>query len=68
MRCAGSCLPSSVELQLGVVDPRRHQLGVEAFGQRPEDPSDLTLGIGVINVYNRLSIGFRRPPDGGAGA
>ena len=33
---------------------------------QPKEISDLTLGIGVINVYNRLSIGFRRPPDGGA--
>jgi len=30
----------------------------------PKEVSDLTLGIGVINVYNRLSIGFRRPPGG----
>jgi AhpD family alkylhydroperoxidase len=29
---------------------------------QPKEVSDLTLGIGVINVYNRLSIGFRRPP------
>ena len=35
---------------------------------QPKEVSDLTLGIGVINVYNRLSIGFRRPPDGGAAA
>jgi len=26
--------------------------------------SDLTLAIGVINTYNRLSIGFRRLPGG----
>jgi AhpD family alkylhydroperoxidase len=30
--------------------------------------SDLTLAIGVINTYNRLSIGFRRPPDRAAAA
>ena len=35
---------------------------------QPKEVSDLTLGIGVINVYNRLSIGFRRLPDGGVGA
>ena len=35
---------------------------------QPKEVSDLTLGIGVINVYNRLSIGFRRPPDGSSGA
>ena len=26
--------------------------------------ADLTLAIGVINVYNRLAISFRRPPEG----
>ena len=35
---------------------------------QPKEVSDLTLAIGVINVYNRLSIGFRRPPDGGSAA
>ncbi len=25
--------------------------------------ADLTLGIGLINAYNRMAIGFRRPPD-----
>ena len=29
---------------------------------QPKEVSDLTLGIGVINLYNRLSIGFRRLP------
>jgi AhpD family alkylhydroperoxidase len=29
---------------------------------QPKEISDLTLAIGVINTYNRLSIGFRRPP------
>jgi len=31
---------------------------------QPKEISDLTLAIGLINVYNRLSIGFRRPPGG----
>jgi hypothetical protein len=31
---------------------------------QPKEISDLTLAIGVINTYNRLSIGFRRPPGG----
>ena len=31
---------------------------------QPKEVSDLTLAIGVINTYNRLSIGFRRAPDG----
>ena len=31
---------------------------------QPKEISDLTLAIGVINVYNRLSIGFRRLPGG----
>ena len=25
--------------------------------------ADLTIGIGLINVYNRIAISFRRPPD-----
>ena len=29
---------------------------------QPKEISDLTLAIGLINTYNRLSIGFRRPP------
>ena len=29
---------------------------------QPKEVSDLTLAIGVINTYNRLAIGFRRPP------
>jgi len=29
---------------------------------QPKEVSDLTLAIGVINTYNRLSIGFRRAP------
>jgi len=33
---------------------------------QPKEVSDLTLAIGVINTYNRLSIGFRRPPGGEA--
>ena len=28
-----------------------------------KEVSDLTLAIGLINTYNRLAIGFRRPPD-----
>jgi AhpD family alkylhydroperoxidase len=35
---------------------------------QPKEISDLTLAIGVINAYNRLSIGFRRPPEGEAAA
>jgi len=25
--------------------------------------ADLTIAIGLINAYNRIAIGFRRPPD-----
>jgi AhpD family alkylhydroperoxidase len=25
--------------------------------------ADLTIAIGLINIYNRIAIGFRRPPD-----
>jgi alkylhydroperoxidase family enzyme len=35
---------------------------------QPKEVSDLTLAIGVINTYNRLSIGFRRRPDREAAA
>ena len=28
-----------------------------------KEVTDLTLAIGVINTYNRLAIGFRRPPE-----
>jgi AhpD family alkylhydroperoxidase len=35
---------------------------------QPKDVSDLTLAIGVINAYNRLAIGFRRPPGEEAAA
>jgi alkylhydroperoxidase family enzyme len=35
---------------------------------QPKEISDLTLAIGVINTYNRLSIGFRRPPGGAEAA
>jgi hypothetical protein len=35
---------------------------------QPKEVSDLTLAIGLINVYNRLAIGFRRGPEGAAAA
>jgi AhpD family alkylhydroperoxidase len=35
---------------------------------QPKEISDLTLAIGVINTYNRLSIGFRRLPGGAPAA
>jgi alkylhydroperoxidase family enzyme len=35
---------------------------------QPKEISDLTLAIGVINLYNRLSIGFRRLPGSEAAA
>lgn len=28
--------------------------------------SDLSIAIGLMNAYNRLAIGFRRPPDSAA--
>jgi AhpD family alkylhydroperoxidase len=31
---------------------------------QPKEITDLTLAIGVINAYNRLSISFRLPPGG----
>ena len=35
---------------------------------QPKEISDLTLAIGVINTYNRLSIAFRRLPGGAPAA
>ena len=35
---------------------------------QPKEVADLTIGIGLINVYNRISIGFRRGPEGAAAA
>src|SRR5262245_19645105 len=35
---------------------------------QPKEISDLTLAVGLINAYNRLSIGFRRLPDPKAAA
>ena len=32
----------------------------------PKEVADLTLAIGLINVYNRVAIGFRRGPEGPA--
>lgn len=29
----------------------------------PTELADLTIAIGLMNAYNRLAIGFRRPPD-----
>jgi AhpD family alkylhydroperoxidase len=29
----------------------------------PKALADLTIAIGLMNAYNRLAIGFRRPPD-----
>jgi len=31
---------------------------------KPKELVDLTLAIGVINSYNRLSVGFRKTPEG----
>jgi AhpD family alkylhydroperoxidase len=28
---------------------------------------DLTIAIGIMNAYNRLAVGFRRPPTAGGG-
>jgi AhpD family alkylhydroperoxidase len=30
----------------------------------PKELVDLTLAVGLINVYNRLGVGFRRSPEG----
>ena len=35
---------------------------------QPKEPADLTIAIGLINLYNRVAIGFRRGPEGGAAA
>ncbi len=33
---------------------------------QPKELADLTIAIGLINVYNRVAIGFRRGPEGAA--
>ncbi len=33
---------------------------------QPKEVTDLTIAIGLINVYNRVAIGFRRGPEGTA--
>ena len=33
---------------------------------QPKELADLTIVIGLINVYNRVAIGFRRGPEGAA--
>jgi AhpD family alkylhydroperoxidase len=34
----------------------------------PKEVADLTIAIGLINVYNRVAIGFRRGPEGATSA
>ncbi len=38
-----------------------YELVAAAFGQK--EIVDLTIAIGLMNTYNRLAIGFRRPPE-----
>ena len=38
-----------------------YEAAAAVFG--PTDLADLTIAIGLMNAYNRLAIGFRRPPD-----
>ena len=33
---------------------------------QPKELADLTIAIGLINLYNRVAIGFRRGPEGAA--
>jgi AhpD family alkylhydroperoxidase len=44
----------------GIPD-EEYQAAASVFG--PTDLADLTIAIGLMNAYNRLAIGFRRPPD-----
>ena len=37
-----------------------------AFGEK--EIVDLTIAIGLMNTYNRIAIGFRRPPEGALSA
>jgi AhpD family alkylhydroperoxidase len=38
-----------------------YEAAASVFGA--SDLADLTIAIGLMNSYNRLAIGFRRPPD-----
>jgi alkylhydroperoxidase family enzyme len=38
-----------------------HAAAAAAFS--PKELTDLTIAIGLINVYNRIAVGFRRGPD-----
>ena len=46
--------------QTGIPD-EEYAAAAAAFD--PRDLTDLTIAIGLMNAYNRLAIGFRRPPD-----
>ncbi len=38
-----------------------YQAAAAQFSEK--ELADLTIAIGLINTYNRIAIGFRRPPD-----
>jgi AhpD family alkylhydroperoxidase len=44
----------------GIPD-EEYEAAAAVFDER--DLTDLTIAIGLMNTYNRLAIGFRRPPD-----
>ncbi len=51
--------------QTGIPE-REYQAASLAFD--PQQLADLTIAIGLMNAYNRLAIGFRRPPAAQEGA
>jgi alkylhydroperoxidase family enzyme len=52
-----------------IADTEAPDVGYETLSQHFSDQeiADLTLAIGVINAYNRMSIAFRRQPEVQAG-
>ncbi len=38
-----------------------YQTAASQFSEK--ELADLTIAIGLINAYNRIAVGFRRPPD-----
>jgi alkylhydroperoxidase family enzyme len=40
-----------------------NEYAAAAAAFEPKALADLTIAIGLMNAYNRLAIGFRRPPD-----
>ena len=55
-----TCVP-----QTGIPDGE-YEAAASVF--EAKDLADLTIAVGLMNAYNRLAIGFRRPPAAAEGA